>query len=208
MTLPSMLTLFFSMVILAAIPGPGVLIIVSRTLTGGFISGVMASVGILLGDYVFIALAFWGLSALASSFHELFQLIKYAGAIYLIYLGIHILLPETKTNTKPSTTLIKADKTSHTVDVIAGLITTLSNPKAILFYASFFPAFLSSPSSMLDLALLYLIATIAIGSVMLMYVFIAIKGKSMSKNGPFTLALKYISSFTLIGCGLLVATKS
>ena len=203
MTLASMLALFLSMLLLAAIPGPGILVVVSRTLSGGFSSGASATFGILLGDYVFITLAFLGLSALASSFYELFQLIKYLGAAYLIYLGVHIILSRKESSALPN----KTDIASHSVNVLAGLITTLSNPKAIFFYVSFFPAFLGSTPRVVDLMMIYLIATLAIGSVMLIYAFVASKGKHISKEGIYGKVIRYFSGFTLVGCGALVAVK-
>jgi len=203
MTLPSMLALFMSMIILAAIPGPGIMVVVSRTLSGGFVAGAVVALGIVMGDYIFIALAIGGLSALANTFQEVFQFVKYAGAAYLVFLGVRVLFPSKSPAAEDEIRL-----SSQSANVLAGLVTTLSNPKAILFYVSFFPAFLKPTTSAIDLLLIYSIASIAIGGVMLLYAFIASTGRKIVNSGVLGEVFKYLSGFTLIGCGAMVATKA
>lgn len=203
MTLGAIITLFVSMVVLAAIPGPGIMVVISRTLSSGFRSGVLVTAGIVMGDYIFIALAVGGLTALSNTFYEAFQLVKYAGAAYLIFLGVRLLTSEKNIESKNNSKMA-----SQSVNILAGLATTLSNPKAILFYVSFFPSFLSGPTSIYDLLVIYLVATIAIGGVMLLYAFIASAGKDITKNSALSSVLKYLSGFSLIGCGAVVATKA
>lgn len=172
MTLAAIVTLFVSMVVLAAIPGPGIIVVVSRTLSSGFRSGVLVTAGIVMGGYLFIALAVGGLTALSNTFFEAFQWVKYAGAAYLTFLGIRLL-----TSRKNSESKNRSKMVPQSIDILARLATTLSNPKAIIFYVSFFPSFLSGPINVYGLFIIYLVATISIGRVMLSYVLIANAGK-------------------------------
>lgn len=73
MTLTSIFALFIAMIILAAIPGPGIMIVVARTLSQGFLAGLITTSGIVAGDFVFIALATFGVTALSQLLGELFS---------------------------------------------------------------------------------------------------------------------------------------
>ena len=86
MTLTSAFALLGAMIVLALVPGPGILVVMARTLSAGLRHGVSTSVGIVVGDYVFITLALFGLAALASVMGDLFNLVRYVGAVYLFYL--------------------------------------------------------------------------------------------------------------------------
>ena len=162
------------MFILALIPGPGVLVVIGRSLSGGLAHGIATSIGIVLGDYVFILLSVYGLIAIAEVMGNLFFVIKYVGAAYLIWLGLHFLRTP-----KSNTPVQENSHQTYWADGLVGLITTLSNPKAILFYLSFFPAFLDLTSvSLMDVSLILFIATITVGGVMVAYAYIAVKGSS------------------------------
>ena len=76
MTLTSSLALFTAMIALALFPGPGVLVVISRTISLGFKQGLVTVIGILVGDFIFILLAIFGLSALADFMGSFFIIIK------------------------------------------------------------------------------------------------------------------------------------
>lgn len=203
MTFTSSLALFGSMVILALIPGPGILAVVARTLAAGLRHGVSTVAGIVVGDFVFITLALLGLAALSELMGGFFAVIKYLGAIYLIWLGISVAFAKSSgMQVRPIC------EPSHLASFAAGLLTTLGNPKAILFYLSFFPAFMDlSEVPALDATIIYAIATIAVGGVMYGYAYAAHKANGsfrMSQSRPF---LRYGSGALLVGSGVFVATK-
>jgi threonine/homoserine/homoserine lactone efflux protein len=191
------------MVVLALIPGPGILAVVARTLAAGLRHGASTVAGVVAGDFVFITLALLGLAALSELMGGFFAAIKYLGAVYLIWLGISIALAKSSgMQVRPIC------EPSHLASFAAGLLTTLGNPKAILFYLSFFPAFVDlSQVSALDVSIMYAIATIAVGGVMYGYAYAAYKANRsfrMSQSGPF---LRYGSGALLVGSGVFVATK-
>jgi len=192
------------MLVLALIPGPGVLIVTARSTTAGFRHGISTSIGVVAADFVFITFALLGLTALSSALGELFIVFKYIGAAYLIWLGLSLMISKSNRDSAK-----KIAEPKHGASFAAGFITTLSNPKAILFYLSFFPAFLDLASvTVFDAVLLYLITTVAIGGVMLGYAFLAHKAKSMYSDSNSSRVLKKGSGVLLIGSGLYVAARS
>ncbi|MFM2479914.1 LysE family translocator [Celerinatantimonas sp. YJH-8] len=204
MTYTSSLALFGAMLILALIPGPGVLAVVARTLAVGMKHGFSTVVGIVAGDFVFITLALFGLTALSQLMGSSFVIIKYIGAAYLIWMGISFAVA--RRSHDEQVTLIR--EPSHFASFTAGLVTTLSNPKAILFYLSFFPAFLDlSQVSVLDAVVLYSIATVAVGGVMLGYAYVAYKAKNSFRFAKGNRTLRYGSGLLLAGSGIFMAAR-
>ena len=74
--------------VLAVMPGPGILYVLGRTLNGGRREGVLSALGTFLGGFVHAIAAAIGLSAILVASAAAFQIVRYAGAAYLIYLGI------------------------------------------------------------------------------------------------------------------------
>jgi len=203
MTPTAATALFFAMVLLALIPGPGVLIVTARAMSGGLLHGALATAGVVAGDYVFIALAILGLVTLSSVLGELFIIIKYIGAAYLVWLGISLMRAPVSGKPQPA-----AGSPNRLASFLTGLITTLGNPKAILFYISFFPAFLDLERvSLADAVIVYAITTVAIGGVMFGYAVAAVKAKSALSNTAGIRALRMGSGSILLGSGIYVATR-
>ena len=90
-------SLFIIMFSLALIPSASVALVITRSVILGIPNGIAVALGIVLGDLVFIALAIYGLSAIAESMGWLFLIIKYIGATYLLWLGITLLKTKQKT---------------------------------------------------------------------------------------------------------------
>jgi threonine/homoserine/homoserine lactone efflux protein len=204
MTLTASLSLFIAMLILAVIPGPGIFAVVARSISSGLAQGLVTVVGIVFGDYVFILLSLYGLSALAQSMGDLFLIIKYAGAAYLCWLGWQMLKAKPMSAELPEVTAL-----STLGNFTTGLLTTLSNPKAILFYVSFFPAFIDMQSvSLLDAGIIMLIASIAVGGVMAAYAYAASKARKLFNNTKATRALNVTAGGIMLGSGTLLAIKN
>jgi len=204
MTLTAAIALFVSMIVLALIPGPGVIAVIARSTTVGLKHGVTTSLGIITGDFIFITFALLGLSTLATLLGELFILIKFIGAAYLIWLGFSLMFSKKKSAISTKTAAPK-----HSASFVVGLITTLANPKAILFYLSFFPAFIDLAAlSAIDILFVYLIAALAIGGVMFAYAVIAFKAKAKVANSRQSQLLRIGSGSLLIGSGAMLALKN
>lgn len=204
MTLVSAVALFGAMIVLAAIPGPGIFAVMARAASGGMLHGLITSIGIVFGDYVFIALCLSGLAYIADVMGSAFIAIKYLGAAYLIWLG-YSLLRARGAKAEIETT----SKKSLASSLLLGLTTTLSNPKAILFYLSFFPAFLPLSSiTVVDALIIFAIATVAVGGVMLIYAWATVRARSLLKNRSESRVFNLVGGSLLIGSGLWMAARS
>lgn len=137
MSFESLLAFAGAFFVLALSPGPGLAAILSRSLGAGLRAGLAVTAGLVIGDLIFIAIAMVGLSAIANLFGPMFQLIKYAGAAYLLWLGIKTL----RTAGRPM--VIQAGASGGRIkDITLGLFVTLGNPKPILFYGALLPTFM------------------------------------------------------------------
>ncbi len=134
----SKLSLFVSVAsILVFMPGPNTLYIIARSIQQGRLAGFVSSLGVQVGTMVHIGAAALGLSALLVSSALAFNVVKYAGAAYLIYLGIKTLL--TKERIEP--TRVRNAKLSRVF--YQGMVVNVLNPKTALFFFAFLPQFIS-----------------------------------------------------------------
>jgi threonine/homoserine/homoserine lactone efflux protein len=122
--------------LLAVTPGPGIFYVLTRTLAGGRREGILSALGTFAGGLIHVAAAGLGLSAVLAASAVAFAVIKYAGALYLFWLGVRMIrsrdMPMEDT-TSPS----KAS--SHAFR--QGIATEVLNPKTALFFLSFLPQF-------------------------------------------------------------------
>ena len=203
MTFSSILALFSAMIVLASIPSISVLAVTTRAATSGFIHGVFTTIGIVLGDIIFIIIAIWGLSFLAETMGNLFVLIKYLGGAYLIWLGIS--LCRSKSQEVETEEVVKSSLLSS---FMTGLLITLADQKAILFYFGFFPAFLDvSKISYFDTGIIIAIATLAVGGVKLGYAFMADKARLLISS-KFRNRINIAAGCVTIAVGVFLITKS
>jgi threonine/homoserine/homoserine lactone efflux protein len=93
------------------------------------------SIGVALGDVVWLTFAIVGLAALAQAFHGVFLAIKYAGAAYLLYLGYKIFTAPAKTQEIAA----EAAKEHPAKPFLAGIALTMGNPKVMVFYLALLP---------------------------------------------------------------------
>ena len=112
--------------------------IITRSLHQGLAAGVISSLGILVGTVFHISAAAFGLSALLLSSALAFTLVKYAGAAYLVYLGLRTLLSKGKTATE----MESAPEKNLTGTFYQGVLVNVLNPKTGLFFVAFLPQFL------------------------------------------------------------------
>ena len=136
----SRLSLFISVaLILVLMPGPNTLYIIARSIQQGRRAGIVSSLGVQVGTLVHIAAAALGLSALLLSSVLAFNVVKYAGAAYLIYLGIKTLLTREKVG--PAQVVQRA---SLSRVFYQGVVVNLLNPKTALFFFAFLPQFVDA----------------------------------------------------------------
>lgn len=120
-------------------PGPNTLYIIARTIQQGVWAGIVSCLGVQLGTLCHIVAASLGLSAVLVSSAIAFRTLKYAGAAYLIYLGIRTLL--TRHDNENESRRVAAHE--HLGRVFSqGLVVNLLNPKTALFFLAFLPQFI------------------------------------------------------------------
>jgi len=121
------------------IPGPAVLLTVTRAAQSGRRAGVMTGIGIATGDFVHTLCAAVGLSAVLMTSALAFNLVKYLGAAYLIFLGIRALLERPANPSLPRVSPVTPAKA-----YVQAILTEILNPKTALFFLAFLPQFVHS----------------------------------------------------------------
>ena len=190
--------------VLALTPGPGLLYVLGRTLHGGWREGVLSSLGTFVGGSVHIVAAAFGLSAILATSSTAFQIIRYAGAIYLVYLGIMMI------RNRNLETAMTAEATGPSRHFVQGITTEVLNPKTALFFLSFIPQFVSISKGHVTLQFLLLgaISVTLNTCVDLMVVFFAgtIAGR-LRRSQKFNRRQRTASGVGMIGLGIYVAAK-
>ena len=188
----------------ASIPSVSVLAVSARSAAFGFAHGVFTSLGIVVGDIVFILIAIYGLSVLADLMGSHFVLIKYLGGAYLVWLGIVLWRSESKTEA------VEGSRESSVLSsFMTGLLITLGDQKAILFYLSFFPAFVDmSTLSFADAGIIIGIATVAVGGPKLVYAYLADRAGQILKSPGATKAINTAAGGVMVGVGVLLLAKA
>ncbi len=204
LTLTNIAALTGVMVLGALVPSVSVLTVSARSAALGFAHGVFTSVGIVVGDVVFILIAIYGLSLLADLMGSHFALIKYLGGAYLIWLGTVLWRSKLKADG-----VEEGSKTSMRSSFLTGLLITLADQKAILFYLGFFPAFLDlSRLSFADTDIILVIATVAVGGPKLLYAFMAERAGLIFRNPKATRAINIAAGSVMVGVGVFLVAKA
>lgn len=130
-------------IILCIVPGPDMIFLLSCTLARGRKAGILAAMGINAGAYVHLVGAVLGLSALLAASAYAFTILKWAGALYLIYIGIQTLRSKTSAVTIEAGSLTQ--KSGRQI-FWQGFLSDVLNPKVAIFFLAFLPQFVSSES--------------------------------------------------------------
>jgi len=204
MTLINMLAFAGAMFLLAITPGPGVFATISRGLASGFNNASFVVLGIVLGDIVFLLLAIFGLSAIASVLGDFFVIVKYLGGAYLLFLGYKIL-----TSKEHETNVEGIQELSWKKNFFAGLLITLSNPKVILFYLGFLPTFVNLQTlTLMDIVIVSTIVTVVLGGVMLGYAYSASGAKKLFKNKSSKRKMHIAAGSVMVAAGGALIAKA
>lgn len=136
--------------ILALTPGPGILYVLGRTLHGGRREGVLSALGTFVGGSVHLLAAAFGLSAILATSATAFEIVRYAGAAYLIYLGISMI----RNRGAQMAAQIEGGRSQR--NFLQGIATEVLNPKTALFFLSFLPQFVLPAKGHITLQFLFL----------------------------------------------------
>lgn len=198
MTLDNFIILASVMMIGGLLPSISSLAVLSRTVTSGFTHGLFTSLGIVLGDIIFIIVAIYGLSVLAKTFEGLFELVVFVGGAYLIWLGTMHWQDD-----RTSLEFEKSEASSLYSSFFAGLLITLADQKAILFYLGFFPAIFDlSTITVIDTVTVIVITIVALGGAKLFYAYIGSRGNFLIHN------IRAITLINKVAGGMLILIGS
>ncbi|QTL35168.1 LysE family translocator [Pseudoalteromonas viridis] len=198
MDLHSLLLFVFACLAINMIPGPDVIYIISNTLKGKFASGMKASLGLGAGYVVHTLAACLGLSAIILSSALAFNIIKWIGAAYLVYLGVQSLLSMWRGHSK---LVVTEDAKANKNIFIQGMIVSVLNPKVALFFLSFLPQFVdpSAPSVSVHLLALGLLFSALATVCNILYASIGNQLLRRSSSALYSRALDGVAGTLLIG---------
>ncbi|MFL5930845.1 MAG: LysE family translocator [Gaiellaceae bacterium] len=149
---PSSLALFAAAaLVLAVVPGPAVLYIVARSVDQGRVAGFVSALGIAAGSLVHVTAATIGLSSLLASSATAFMVVKYAGAVYLVVLGIRRLM----TREVLEEAVVRGQRSRRSL-FANGVVVNVLNPKTALFFLAFLPQFVEPEAGSVPLEILVL----------------------------------------------------
>src|SRR5208282_3765593 len=120
---------------------PGMLYVLARTLTGGRREGVLSSLGTFVGGLVHVVAAATGLSIVLATSAIAFAAVKYAGAAYLVYLGVRMII-SARHDREPE---VRSGEVRRN-PFLQGIATEVLNPKTAIFFLAFIPQFVSRSS--------------------------------------------------------------
>jgi threonine/homoserine/homoserine lactone efflux protein len=151
-------------VVLVLIPGPDFAVVFKNTLVGGRRRGRWTATGVTSSNLVQGTAAAFGLSALIMRLQPLFQMIKWAGVAYLVYLGVQALRSARRGEYAP----LEGDDSASAAQNVAGwrqgFISNITNPKVLIFYLAVLPQFLTPGAGLGWLLLLaWTIAVLGLG---------------------------------------------
>jgi len=196
---------FIAALLLAITPGPGIFYVLARTLAGGGREGALSSFGTFVGGLVHVVAAALGLSAILATSAIAFSLVRFAGAAYLIFLGIQMirLRNDTPSETEPAVTTRAARS-----PFLQGVWTETLNPKTALFFLSFVPQFVDRSRGHIFLQFIVLGATsVALNTCADLSVvrFAVPLRRILQNNARFRSRQRTASGLGMIGLGLYVA---
>lgn len=158
---------FLVMLALAAMPSASVALVVARSSALGVRNGVAAALGIVAGDLVFLAVALLGVGALATTAAPVFATLRYAGAAYLAWLGWRL---ASSAGGAGAASSADGRRATLAASFAAGLVLTLGDAKAILFYASLLPVVLDMEAlTGADIARVAATTVVTVGGVKIAY---------------------------------------
>ena len=128
--------------IVLVIPGPTILLVISQAISHGRKAVIPLVSGVTLGDFTAMTLSLLGLGAILAASAALFTVLKFIGAVYLIYLGIKLW----RLNPEKNEISFAGPKTSKGSLFKSAFVVTALNPKSIAFFVAFLPQFINQKS--------------------------------------------------------------
>jgi homoserine/homoserine lactone efflux protein len=186
--------------VLSISPGPAVLYVLSQAIRRGPGKSVWASWGILSANAMYFILSATSLGAVIVASYKIFFLIKWVGAVYLVYLGLCSLLGKSSVLSLPEE---KTDSRSGTRILRDGFLLQSANPKAILFFTAILPQFIDAHHNVAFQILVLGISSIVVEFIIL-FIYGQLAGRALAtaRNPRFEKATNKIAGSLLICAGV------
>jgi threonine/homoserine/homoserine lactone efflux protein len=190
---------------LIATPGQDMIYVITRALAQGRFAGLCSALGVCIGILVHTALAALGVGAILHASEDLFVALKLAGAAYLVYLGVRMIL------SRDARSEIGATKTTLSPGALIwqGVLSNVTNPKIVLFFFAFLPQFVdpASEHATRDLAFLgVLYAVLALPVKATVAVIAGSLSERVLRNPSAITWMNRVSGGVLVALGLRLAT--
>lgn len=203
MTLELLVAFTVTQILMSLTPGPAVLLVASQGLARGFGAGMAATLGILAGNTIYFLLSVLGLGVVLATSATLFAIIKWAGAAYLIWLGV--------------TTIRNARRVAESGDqgpvpiaqrpFTQGLVKQLANPKSVLFFGALLPQFITpGETNAWHFILLLVILHVTEAPILAAYAWLGAKGGAFVRGPRGVLWRERLAGAAQIAVGGFIAT--
>jgi homoserine/homoserine lactone efflux protein len=192
MSLEAWLAFCITETVLCFTPGPAVLFVVSVAIARDARAGLAASLGILVANALYFALSATGIAALVLASGQLFGALKWIGAGYLVWIGLHMLLARGAAAAAPAPRSVQRA-------FARGLLVQGANPKALLFFVALLPQFIDAGAPVgYQLLILGVSSTLIELCVLALYVAFAVRARRLA-------GARLAGPLERVGGGLLVA---
>ena len=183
--------------VISIIPGPSVLLVTGLALSRGTKAAFLCILGELAGGVVLVALSLFGVRAILAASSELFQIVKWAGVLYMAYLGLMQIIQARREGLPEQ---LQEMQKSGASDARAGFFAAILNPKAIIFYVAFLTQFLDPAANIYSqFVIVVLTSTVIVGVVLGGYALLASKAQKTFQSAKARRRLGYTGGGCLIG---------
>lgn len=204
MPLETYLAFTAASIVLLLIPGPTILLVISYALGQGWRVALPMAAGVALGDFTAMTLSMLGIGALLMASATIFTMLKWAGAAYLVWLGVKLFRAggtlEAKANTEATSPF---KMLAH-----AWLVTAL-NPKSITFFVAFLPQFLDAKAALLPQMAIFETTFLILAFLnAFCYALVAAKARNLFRSERAIRTFNRTGGALLIGAGVVTAAKA
>lgn len=201
-SIETLLTFAIASMVLLIIPGPTIIMVVSQALAHGRRIAVASVVGVGLGDLIAASLSIIGVGTLLAASSTVFMIVKWAGAAYLIYIGIRMWIDPVTVPTI-DTQSAQGNRWSAFRDAF---LVTLLNPKGIVFFMAFVPQFISTEAAFAPQASIFVVVFVLLGIVNAWaYALLASGARHLIRRPSVLRAATRTGAVFLIGAGVVSA---
>jgi len=203
MTVHTALSFFIALFIFGITPGPGVFAVLARALASGAGACLGLAIGMVVSDLLYLLFACLGLAAIAHQWGDVFTLIRWCGAAYLVYLGVRLwrepLAP---------TEVLPQEGRRQAAGFIQGFLISASNPKVILFYLAFLPTFMDLGTlGAGDVVLALVLSGVALMLALMSIALGAARARRLLRTPRAAQGLNRGAGAIMIGAGIFLATR-